>query len=91
MPLAIETENIATIKDEVLEGHRHHHHLQYCGVIMWKMPEFFLQQTKLFLHHDNLRPHTVFIIQYILAKNKITVFPHPSYSANLALWTFSCL
>ncbi|PNF25394.1 hypothetical protein B7P43_G09783 [Cryptotermes secundus] len=36
------------------------------------------------LHHDNARPHTAYIVQEFLAKNKMAVVPHPPYSSDLA-------
>jgi transposase len=35
------------------------------------------------LHHDNARPHTAYIVQEFLAKNKMAVVPHPPYSPDL--------
>ena len=37
-----------------------------------------------FLHHDNAPAHMVLSVQQFLAKNNMTIIPHPSYSPNLA-------
>ncbi|PNF38765.1 hypothetical protein B7P43_G14029 [Cryptotermes secundus] len=36
------------------------------------------------LHHDNARPHTAYIVQESLAKNKMAVVPYSPYSPDLA-------
>jgi hypothetical protein len=36
------------------------------------------------LHHDNARLHAVYIIQELLAENKMAVVPHPLYLPDLA-------
>ncbi|PNF22065.1 hypothetical protein B7P43_G09729 [Cryptotermes secundus] len=36
------------------------------------------------LQYDNARPHTAYIVQEFLAKNKMAVVPHPPYSPDLA-------
>jgi hypothetical protein len=37
------------------------------------------------LHHDNARPHTAYVVQEFLAKNKMAVVPHPPYLQLLSL------
>jgi len=37
-----------------------------------------------FLHHDNAPAHTALSVQQFLAKNNMTVIPHPPYSPDLA-------
>jgi len=44
---------------------------------MWSSGEWFL-------HHDNAPAHTALRVQQFLAKNNITVIPHPPYSPDLA-------
>jgi len=44
-----------------------------------------------FLHHDNAAAHTVLSVQHFLAKNNMTVIPHPAYSPDLAPCDFFLL
>ena len=47
-----------------------------------------------FLHHDNAPAHTALSVQQFLAKNNMTVIPHPPYSPNLApcdFFLFPCM
>jgi len=37
-----------------------------------------------FLHHDNAPAHTALSVQQFLARNNMTVIPHPPYSPDLA-------
>jgi len=41
-----------------------------------------------FLHHDNAPAHTALSVQQFLAKNNMTVIPHPPYSPDLAPCNF---
>jgi len=41
-----------------------------------------------FVHHDNAPAHTALSGQQFLAKNKMTVIPHPPYSSDLATCDF---
>jgi len=47
------------------------------------LPKLRREQTWL-LHHDNAPSHTSVLTQQFLAKNKISVIPHPPYSPDLA-------
>jgi len=42
------------------------------------------QNQNLIIHHDNAPAHRSFKISQFLAKNNMTVIPHPPYSPNLA-------
>jgi hypothetical protein len=42
------------------------------------------RQKKWLLHHDNAPSHTSFFTREFLAKNNMTVIPHPPYSPDLA-------
>lgn len=48
-----------------------------------KRPELWRENTWV-LHHDNAPCHTSFITRDFLAKNSMTVVPHPPYSPDLA-------
>ena len=47
------------------------------------------QNQKLIIHHDNAPAHRSFKVSQFLAKNNMTVIPHPPYSPDLAAVTFS--
>jgi transposase len=40
--------------------------------------------TKVLLHHDNARPHTILHTREAITKLQWTVLPHPPYSPDLA-------
>jgi len=42
------------------------------------------------LHHDNAPAHTALSVQQFLAKNNITIIPHPPFHPTLHHVTFSC-
>ena len=42
------------------------------------------QNQNLIIHHDNAPAHRSFKVSQFLAKNNMTVIPHPSYSTDLA-------
>jgi len=47
-----------------------------------------------FLHHDNAPAHMAWSVQQFLAKNNMTVIPHPPYSPDLApcdFFLFPCM
>ena len=46
------------------------------------------QNQNLFIHHDNALAHRSFNVSQFLAKNNMTVVPHPPYSPDLAPVTF---
>jgi len=47
------------------------------------------QTQKLIIHHDNAPAHRSFKVSQFLAKNSMTVVPHPPYLPDLAPVTFS--
>jgi len=47
------------------------------------------QNQNLIIHHDNAPAHRSFNVSQFLAKNNMTVIPHPPYSPNLAPCDFS--
>jgi len=54
-----------------------------CDSVQKKRPEMW-SSGNWFLHHDNIPAHTALSVQQFLAKNNMTVIPHPRYSPNLA-------
>ena len=52
-----------------------------------RYPKLWREPTWL-LHHDNAPSHTSVLTQQFLAKNKMTVIPHASYSPDLAPFDF---
>jgi len=58
----------------------------YCDVRR-KRPQKW-QNQNLIIHHDNAPAHRSFKVLQFLAKNKMTVIPHPPYSPDLALCDF---
>ena len=62
----------------------------YCDVlrrlrenVRCKMPQKWRNQD-LIIHHDNALAHRSFKVSQLLAKNNMTVIPHPPYSPDLA-------
>jgi len=47
------------------------------------------QNQKFIIHHDNAPAHRSFKVSQFLAKNSMTVVPHPPYSPDLAPCDFS--
>ena len=43
-----------------------------------------MAKQNLIIHHDNAPAHMSFKVSQVLAKNNMTVIPHPPYSPNLA-------
>jgi len=54
-----------------------------CENVRRKRPQKW-QNQKLFIHHDNAPAHRSFKVSQFLAKNSMTMVPHPPYSHNLA-------
>jgi len=51
---------------------------------VWKKRPEMWSSGDWFLHHDNAPAHTALSVQQFLAKNNMTVIPHPPYSPDLA-------
>jgi len=54
-----------------------------CNSVWKKQPEMLINGDWI-LHHDNAPADTALSVQQFLAKNNMTVIPHPPYSPNLA-------
>ena len=58
-----------------------------CDCVWKKRPEMW-SSGDWFLHHDNAPAHTALSVQQFLAKNNMTVIPHPPYSPDPAPCNF---
>ena len=61
---------------------------------VWKKRPEMLSSGDWFLHHNNAPAHTALSVQQSLAKNNMTVIPHPPYSPDLAphdFFLFCCM
>ena len=62
----------------------------YCDVLrrlhenVWRKKPQKWQNQNLIIHHDDVPAHRSFKVWQFLAKNNITVIPHPPYLPNLA-------
>jgi hypothetical protein len=58
-----------------------------CNSIRHKRPELWIRKNWMLLH-DNAPAHRSVLVQEELAKQRVTILPHPPYSSDFAPWDF---